>query len=230
MSRSTRLIKLLQEIRLHRPPVTAEVLAEAMGVSERTIYRDIESLREAGAIIEGAAGYGYSLTEDPALPPQIYTHEEIEALVLGLREVQAVADPSLAKAAEHALAKLHGSLPPRLRVHLKHNVLHAKRFKQRPTISIDPAVIRKAAWQELALDMEYKDVKGQLSSRRIYPLSIVFLDESLVLISYCCLRKATRVFRLDRIISLSLTEESFQPRRVRLLSKALKEISAPARP
>jgi predicted DNA-binding transcriptional regulator YafY len=228
MSRSIRLIKLLQELRLHSPPVTADVLAESMGVSQRTIYRDIESLREAGAIIDGAAGYGYSLTEDPALPPQVFTHEEIEALVLGLREVQAVADPSLAKAAEHALAKLHGSLPPRLQVHLKHNVLHAKRFKARPKISIDPALIRKAAWQELALDMEYKDVKGQSSSRRIYPLSIVFLDESLVLISYCCLRKGTRVFRLDRIISLSLTDESFQPRRVRLLSKALKEIRTPA--
>lgn len=227
MSRSTRLIKLLQELRLHSPPITANVLAEAMAVSERTIYRDIESLREAGAIIDGAAGYGYTLTEDPALPPQIFTHEEIEALVLGLREVQAVADPSLAKAAEHALAKLHGSLPPRLQAHLKHSVLHAKRFKARPTIAIDPALIRKAAWQELALDMEYKDAKGDASSRRIYPLSIVFLDESLVLISYCCLRKGTRVFRLDRIISLSLTDESFQPRRVKLLSQALKEIRAP---
>ena len=59
-------------------------------------------------------------------------------------------------------------------------------------------------------------------------MKIVFLDESLVLISYCCLRKGTRVFRLDRIISLSLTDESFQPRRVRLLSKALKEIRGPA--
>lgn len=224
MSRSTRLIQLLQELRLHNPPVTADLLAEAMGVSERTIYRDIESLREAGAVIEGAAGYGYSLTEDPAMPPQIFTREEIEALVLGLREVQAVADPALAKAAKHALAKLQGSLPPRLQAHLKHNVLHAKRFKERPKISIDPGVIRQAAWQELALDIEYRDVKGRESARRVYPLSIVFLDDSLVLISYCCLRKATRVFRLDRISSLTLTDESFQPRRVGLLSKALKEI------
>lgn len=230
MSRSIRLIQLLQEIRLHTPPVTAEVLAQAMGVSERTIYRDIESLRQAGAVIEGAAGYGYSLTEDPALPPQIYTHEEIEALVLGLREVQAVADPSLAKAAEHALAKLHASLPPRLQVHLKHNVLHAKRFRPRPHISIDPSLIRKAAWQELALDMAYTDVKGTTTSRRIYPLSIVYLDESLVLIAYCCLRKDSRVFRLDRINSLSLSDESFQPRRVPLLSKAMKSIRGVKKP
>ena len=130
---------------MHEPPVTAELLADAMGVTERTIYRDVEALREAGAVIEGAAGYGYTLTEDPALPPQIYSHQEIEALVLGLKEVQAIADPALAKAARHALAKLKGSLPPRLQRHLKHSVLHVKRFKPRPKISVDPTLIREAA-------------------------------------------------------------------------------------
>jgi len=224
MSRSIRLIQLLQEIRLHEPPVTAELLAESMGVTERTIYRDIQALREAGAVIEGAAGYGYTLTEDPALPPQIYSREEIEALVLGLKEVQAIADPALAKAARHALAKLKGSMPPRLQRQLQHSVLHVKHFRQRTKLGIDPAVIRQAAWREEALDMEYADVHGRKSSRRIYPLSVVFLDEVLVLVSYCCLRKATRVFRLDRIISLAGTNESFQPRRVRLLTDALGEI------
>jgi len=224
MSRSVRLIQLLQEIRLHEPPVTAETLAEAMSVSERTIYRDIETLRESGAVIEGAAGYGFSLTEDPALPPQIFTREEIEALVLGLREVQAVADPALAKAAKHALAKLHGTLPPRLRNHLKHSVLHAIRFQERPALQIDPALIRQAAWQEVAIDIDYSDGKGMNSSRRVYPLSIVYLDSSLVLLSYCCLRKATRVFRLDRINSVCISDESFHPNRVKLLRTAVKDV------
>jgi len=224
MSKSIRLIQLLQEIRLHDPPVTAETLADAMSVSERTIYRDIESLREAGALIDGAAGYGYSLTEDPALPPQIFNHEEIEALVLGLREVQAVADPALAKAADHALAKLHGALPPRLKHYLKHSVLHAQRLRKRAPIKVDAAVIRQAARQEIALDIKYKDVNNAVSKRRIYPLSIVYLDESLVMISFCCLRQDTRVFRLDRISSVSLTDESFRPRRVPLLTKALQVI------
>jgi len=224
MNRSVRLIQLLQEIRLHEPPVTAETLAHAMSVSERTIYRDIETLRESGAIIEGAAGYGFSLTEHPELPPQIFTREEIEAVVLGLREVQAVADPSLASAAKHALAKLHGTLPPRLKHHLKHSVLHAKRFRDRPLLRIDPALIRQAAWQEIAIDIDYRDVRGKKSSRRVYPLSIVFLDSSLVLLSYCCLRKATRVFRLDRIDSVTMSDESFHPDRVKLLRKAVEEV------
>ena len=103
------------EIRLHTPPVTALTLAEAMSVSERTVYRDIQSLRDAGAQIEGEAGYRFSLVEDPALPPQVFTREEIEALVVGLKEVHAIADPALAKAAEHAMANSHATLPPRLK-------------------------------------------------------------------------------------------------------------------
>ena len=195
-----------------------------MSVSERTVYRDIQSLRDAGAQIEGEAGYGFSLIEDPALPPQLFSREEIEALVLGLGEVQAIADPALAAAAKHALAKIHAALPPRLKTYLKHSVLHVKKFRSAPESTIDPALIREAAWQELAIDIEYKDVKAVRSVRRIYPLSIVFMDQSLVVLSYCCLRKATRAFRLDRILSVELTDESFYPRRVRLLAQAVKDV------
>jgi len=224
MSRSVRLIQLLQELRLHNPPVTAETLAESMGVSPRTIYRDIQTLRDAGAQIEGEAGYGFTLLEDPALPPQVFSREEIEALVLGLREVQAIADPALAKAAGHALAKLHATLPERLKNYLKHAVLNAKRFRPRPPVAIDPAVIRQAAWQEFAIDINYTDANGKPSQRRVYPLSIVYLDDALMMLSYCCLRKATRAFRLDRIESLNVTDESFHPRRVRLLKQAIADI------
>lgn len=225
MSKAVRLQQLLQEIRLHTPPVTTEILVAAMAVSERTIYRDIQTLRASGAVIEGEAGYGFTLTEDPAMPPQNFTREEIEALVLGLREVQAVADPDLAKAAEHALAKLHASLPPRLKGYLKHAVLHAKRFSARPTITIDVRQLREAAWLERAIDISYIDAKGATSSRRIYPLSIVYLDEALVLVAHCCMRKETRVFRLDRLQHVVISNESFHPKRVPMLAKALKGLT-----
>ena len=203
------------------PPVTAENLSAALGVSERTIYRDIDELRASGARIDGEAGYGYSLVEDPAMPPQVYSREEIEALVLGLREVREIADPALARAADTALSKLHATLPPRLKGHLKHTVLHAKRFRKRPPIRVDVQLIREAAWKELAIDMTYTDVAGMRSQRRVYPLSIVYMDDALVLISYCCLRQATRAFRLDRVRRLKLSDESFYPRRVKLLRDAL---------
>ena len=224
MTKSTRLIQLLHELRLHSPPVTARLLADAMCVSERTIYRDIEALRAAGAVIDGEAGFGFTLTEDPALPPQMFSHEEIEALVLGLREVRAIADPALANAAESALVKLRASLPDRLKSRLEHAVLYAKRFYERPKITIDPATVRHAAWEEKAIDIEYVDQMGSETSRRVYPLSILYLDQTLMLLAWCTLRQAERAFRLDRIVTVTETDESFRPRRVAMLRAAMERI------
>lgn len=226
MSKATRLIQLLHELRMYSPPVTAQTLAEAMAVSERTIYRDIDALRAAGAVIDGEAGFGYTLTEDPALPPQMFSHDEIEALVLGLREVREIADPALATAAESALAKLRATLPDRLKSRLEHAVLYAKRFHDRPHIAIDPAQIRKAAWEEVALDISYKDQHDQATERRVYPLSIIYFDQTLVLLAWCCLRQADRMFRLDRIAQITITVESFRPKRVPMLRDAIARIKA----
>ena len=226
MSKATRLIQLLHELRLHTPPITATTLAGAMDVSERTIYRDIDALRSAGAVIDGEAGFGYTLTEDPALPPQMFSHDEIEALVLGLREVQQIADPSLEEAATSALAKLRATLPDRLKSRLEHAVLYAKKFYDRPELSINPAEIRHAAWEELAIDIAYTDQFDQDTNRRVLPLSIVFLDETLVLMSWCCLREDIRTFRLDRIRALATTTQSFRPRRVPLLRDAMARIQS----
>ena len=80
MPRSDRLFRLLQAMRVMAPPITAARLAEETEVSPRSLYRDIDSLRAAGARIEGERGYGYRLIEDYALPPQTFDRVEIEAL------------------------------------------------------------------------------------------------------------------------------------------------------
>ena len=87
MSRTARLFQLMQAMRQAAPPVRAQNLAQDMDVSLRTIYRDIDSLRLLGAVIDGEAGYGYTLIEGATLPPLGFDDEEIEAFVLGLREV-----------------------------------------------------------------------------------------------------------------------------------------------
>ena len=97
MAKSDRLFCLLHLIRGLTPPVTAARLAGDMEVSERTIYRDIDSLRAAGARIDGEAGLGYTMVEDLALPPQTFTQIEIEALTLGLSDVSQRGDVDLAQ-------------------------------------------------------------------------------------------------------------------------------------
>ncbi len=221
MAKAERLIQLMQHLRTLVPPILADRLAADLGVSVRTIYRDIDSLRAAGAIIDGEAGFGYTIIEDPALPPMLFSRDEMEALVLGLKEVREVGDPILAAAATNALAKLKACLPERMRLQFEHAVLTAKRFHQRPTITIDIAALRSAAREEKAIDVIYVDEREQRTVRRLLPLSIVFMDQVLVLLAWCKLRDDFRSFRIDRISDLNLCNESFRPRRVPLLRNYL---------
>ncbi len=226
MSRTARLFQLMQSLRTLPPPATAELLAETVAVSVRTIYRDVDTLRGLGAVIDGEAGFGFTLIEDATLPPLGFENEELEALVLGLREVQAVGDPSLAKAAGSALSKLKGRLPARQAHRLQHAVLDARRYCKPPPPTIDVKTLRAAAWDEVAVSFSYTDVHGSPSSRSANPLGIVYLDQSHVLLAWCHLRCDFRVFRLDRMLDLHVTGESFRPKRVALLREHLARIRA----
>ena len=84
MARTDRLMRLMDALRRLPAPVTAARLADETGVSPRQLYRDIATLRASGALIDGEAGVGYRLTEDPALPPQSFNRLEIEALRLAV--------------------------------------------------------------------------------------------------------------------------------------------------
>ncbi len=228
MSRTNRLFRLLQALRTLPNPVTAARLAEETSVSERTIYRDIETLRGVGAIIDGTAGYGYVLTEDAAVPPLSFEPEEIEALVLGLREVTQIGDTALVSAAHAALAKLQARLPDRQAHRLKHAVLSAKRFTEIPKATVDASALRHACWDEVEIAFSYVDGKGDTTTRQVKPLSITFLDRSHCLIAYCLLRNGFRAFRLDRMQGLTVSNTSFRPHRVPLLREAMKQYSADA--
>ncbi len=229
MPRSDRLLRLLQHLRTEPAPVTAARLAELSGVSERAIYRDIAALRAAGAIIDGQAGYGYTLTEDAALPPQMLSRLEIEAVILGLSSVRAEGDAQLAQAATEALAKITASLPEQARHHARHAGLRAARVDPKPPLAIDPGAVRAAMWDERALDIDYADAEGRATRRRIWPLSVVFFERVLIVLSYCTLRQDFRAFRLDRIHCLAVTKESFRPRRAALLRQYLDHHSGPIR-
>lgn len=95
--------------------LTAAALAEELGASERTIYRDVQRLAEAGLQVQGATGVGYRLREPPALPPLLLTLEEIRALVKGVYAVQESGDAAMVRGAASLLDKLRAMVPPRSR-------------------------------------------------------------------------------------------------------------------
>jgi predicted DNA-binding transcriptional regulator YafY len=224
MARPDRLFRLLDALRRLPQPVTAARLAEETEVSERTLYRDIDTLRAGGALIDGASGLGYTLTEDPALPPQMFTQLEIEALVLGLAEVRLAGDPALVRAADDALAKITATLPERVQRQAIHAVQMSYRFEKRTAPSLFLPQLRSACWAEQAVLLRYADQHGQQTERVVWPLSIVFLDRTLLLLAFCQLRMDFRRFQLHRILAAGVTGESFRPRRVPLLRDFVRQL------
>lgn len=225
MSRSTRLFRLMSALRVLPQPVTAARLAQETGVSERTLYRDIDSLRASGALIDGAPGLGYTLTEDLALPPQTFDRIEMEALVLGLSDVRQRGDAQLARAAENALAKIAATLPERQQRQILHATHMVYRYEAAPQVSPDISQIRAACWDERALDITYRDASGAETSRRVFPLAIVYLDRGPGLLAWCALRQDFRKFLVARMDRVAVTSESFRPHRVRLLREYLDQMA-----
>jgi predicted DNA-binding transcriptional regulator YafY len=226
MARPDRLFRLLQAMRVMPAPITAIRLAAEMEVSLRTLYRDIDSLRAAGARIEGERGYGYRLVEDYALPPQTFDRTEIEAIVLGLAEVRHMGDPALAQAAASVLAKVAATLPDDREQHLFHAISQVYRPQARYQAGQNIDGIREACWQEQALAIRYADKSGALTEREVYPLAIVYSDRTLTLLAWCCMREAFRMFRLERISAAKPTGTSFRPRRAALLRDYLGRLSS----
>ncbi|TNE64866.1 MAG: YafY family transcriptional regulator [Rhodobacteraceae bacterium] len=224
MAKPDRLFRLMHLMRSLRPPVTAGDLARELGVSQRTLYRDIGALRASGARIEGEAGFGYTLTEDYALPPQSLSQIEIEALVLGLSEVRLRGDPALSEAARNALAKITASLPEEKRAQIEHSVGLVHRYLPQKQYEADLSLIRQACWQERALRLGYRDRQGRETLREIWPLAIVYLDKELMLLAHCRLRDAFRQFLVGSILSLDWGQTSFRPRRVPMLRDYLAEL------
>jgi predicted DNA-binding transcriptional regulator YafY len=227
MSRAARLLDLIQALRRHRRPVTASRLAESLGVSERTIYRDVLTLNAQGADIRGEAGLGYVLSAGFTLPPLMFTDDEIEAIVLGLRWVKGRADAKLARGASDASAKIADVLPKDLRERAEATELHVPPPKTRRSASCDLSLLREAMRTERKLQIGYADANKRKSERKIWPLLLGFFNETEVLAAWCETRKAFRHFRTDRIVDATVTTEPLPQRRRSLVAQWRRTENAP---
>jgi predicted DNA-binding transcriptional regulator YafY len=218
LSRAQRLLDLIQVLRRHRRPVSGAMLAEAVGVSLRTLYRDIDTLKIQGAHIDGEPGVGYVLRPGYMLPPLMFTEEEIEALVLGSRWVAERADAPLGAAARNALAKIAAVLPDDLRDSLDASSLLIGPGETRSAGDAELPAIRDAIRRERKLRIAYADGKGDTTQRMIWPFALAFFDSVRMVVAWCELRQGYRHFRTDRIGSLQATETRY-PRGRRALIK-----------
>jgi len=222
MARSQRLLELIQVLRRHRQPVSGQALADELSVSLRTVYRDIQTLIGQGATIDGEAGLGFVLRPGFVLPPLMFSDEELEALVLGLRWVAQRTDASFEHAAMNALAKIAAVLPDDLRNNVEGIGLVAVPSRDAEARH-DLAPIRAAIRSEQMVVLDYADVKGDHTRRTVWPIALAFFENSRVLAAWCELRQDFRHFRIDRIIALRETGQRY-PQRRRVLMKQWREI------
>jgi predicted DNA-binding transcriptional regulator YafY len=222
MSRSQRLFDLLQLLRRHRQPVSGAAMAGELGVSLRTLYRDIATLQAQGARIDGAPGLGYVMKPGFTLPPLMFSADEVEALVLGSRWVVDRGDGRLATAARDALAKIAAVLPAELRHELDTSALIVGPGDPLPAGDVEVATIRQAIRSEQKVEIGYRDADGRDSLRTVWPFALGFFDRARVVVAWCEWRQAIRHFRTDRIGSLSLSGERY-PRRRQALMKEWRE-------
>ncbi len=217
MSRAERLLELMQSLRLRRRPVAGQALAEELGVSLRTLYRDIEALKAQGARIEGEAGLGYVLKPGFTLPPLMFSLAEVEALALGARWVEGRADEGLTRAARGALAKIAAVLPPERAEALDWPTMLAGASRAGESEGASLPLIREALGAERKLKLDYVDKHGRSSARIVWPVALGFFDHARMLAAWCETREAFRHFRLDRMAAVAVLDERPPKRRRTLL-------------
>lgn len=205
MRRADRLFQIVQHLRARRL-TTARQLASWLEVSQRTIYRDIEDLSLSGVPVEGEAGSGYRMSPEFEVRPIMFTFDEVEALVTGLRMVESWGGPALAAASRAALAKVTLALPVARREEVERSRLFAPDFLLRPETGEVLEWVRRAIGEQRSLTFEYRDKEGQASKRTVRPLGLYYWGATWTLAAWCEMRRDFRNFRIDRMKSPAASE------------------------
>lgn len=221
--RADSLFQIVQILRGRRL-TTAALLAERLGVSARTVYRDIRDLSLSGVPIEGEAGSGYRLLSGFDLPPLMLTNRESEALIVAIRLLKTWGGESLSKELESAQEKVLAILPEESRRKAEQTRIYAPDIALQPHSRSGFDVIHQAISSQQVLALHYRDEAGQLSWREVQPLGLFFWGEHWLLAAWCERRNDYRCFRLDRCLTITLTGRRFSESAERSLADFLRKV------
>ncbi|MEU8510767.1 YafY family protein [Kitasatospora sp. NPDC048722] len=215
---STRTLRLLSLLQTHRY-WPGEELAERLGVSARTLRRDIDRLRELGYPVEAQRGVdgGYQLAAGAALPPLVIDDEEAVALAVGLQAAAESPVEGIAEASVRVLAKVVQVMPARLRRRVE--ALRAMTvpvdWGGRLAAPVDPdglTVVALACRDAERLRFSYTAADGRRADRHVEPHRLVCLGRRWYLVAYDLTRQDWRTFRLDRLTAPEGGGGRFAPR------------------
>lgn len=225
MRRADRLFQIVQHLRARRL-TTAAQLSGWLQVSQRTIYRDIRDLSVSGVPVAGEAGVGYRVDRNFDLAPLMFTSDEVEAIVAGLRMTEAFAGPSLRLASRSALSKVVLALPKERQPEVERSRLFAPGFHLDPRAGERVDIIRAAIVAHRKLEIAYEDSTMRKSQRVLRPVALYFWGAAWTLAAWCECREDFRSFRLDRIQRISVSNETFAEEPGKSLSDFLTKVGA----
>ncbi|MBT8458536.1 MAG: YafY family transcriptional regulator [Boseongicola sp.] len=199
------LIQILRDGRLHR----GTDMAKRLGISLRTLYRDMDTLIASGVPVEGERGLGYMMTAPITLPPLNLSLTELEALHLGLAVVSKAADEELQSAAASLSAKVDAVLPEDRAAPAQGWGFAVYPFAEAARGFVHMAPLRAAIRSRRKVDISYTSTDGAETKRTLRPLQMEYWGRVWTLTSWCELRNNFRVFRVDRIQTLDVSFETF---------------------
>ncbi|GAA5627122.1 hypothetical protein Brsp05_02406 [Brucella sp. NBRC 12953] len=210
--KTLRLFSLLDRLRSASAPVSAEVLADMLEVSPRTIYRDMATLVAMGAPVRGEAGLGYQLEKGYFLPPLHFDADELEAIMLGVRLVMARGDGDLSAAAQRVSGKISSTMQAGAGDRYKNLPLRAvsKLTEEHSKANLHLSFLRRAVRDRVVVTLEYLDLKDNITERIVRPLGLTMFDAVWLLTGWCESRNDFRNFRLDRISKVETAGQVFR--------------------
>ncbi len=209
---TTRLLTILELLQTHEQ-LSASALAQKLEVEVRSIRRYITMLRDIGIPIDSERGRygGYTLRPGFRLPPMMFNHDEIVAVIVGLKLMRELGALSTT-AVDSATSKIERVLPDKLRI-------KSQALQQFLMVALTPAYKISGEWllmlnlasvDEQCVEMTYISANRSTTQRIISPYGVVLHGRTWYIAAYCHLREAKRVFRLDRVQRLMPSEQTYQ--------------------
>ncbi len=213
MTRLIRLTNILLHLQSKRV-VTAQELAGKFNITQRTVYRDIRALEEAGVPVIGEVGKGYTLAEGYRVPPVMFTQQEINALLTAQLYLKKSRDQSVYNDLTQIVTKIKAII--RYAEKEKAEKLEERVFVLSTDVSNKTNLlssIQLAITNCFILKIKYSTFhSGTVTDRLVEPLAVYLTKDNWVMIAFCRLRNDIRAFRIDRILTLTATSGTFSDR------------------
>ncbi|CCM77263.1 conserved hypothetical protein [Rhizobium mesoamericanum STM3625] len=208
----------MQVLRRHRGTVSGTTLARELGVSLRTIRRDVATLQSMGMDIDGEAGVGYILRPGSLLPPLTFTEEEIQALVIGAQWVSRQTDVTLSLAVRNAVAKINAVLPPEMRSALDDDTVYVGRcMKAAPPLDLGD--MRRALREQRKLSITFSGEHADLGEQTVWPIMLGLFESNRFIAAWCELDSQFRVISIDDLAGVQVLSERYTRNRRQLVKE-----------